>query len=253
MIWIRSLIFSIGQWLFTIVFCTLGLLTFPLQPHTRYGILTNWAHAMLWWLRVCCGLSFKVTGAENIPQTPSIVLCKHQSAWETLALQLIFPPQVWVLKRELLWLPFFGWCLALTSPIAINRAAGREALKQLVTQGKDRLAQKFWVVIFPEGTRSPDGVLQEFKKGGFILALHSQHPIVPISLSGSHRILPKRGGWKIQPGRVQLTISAPIPTEGLSTRERDELIRRVRDAIREHLTAREGGLLPDSAVQNPPS
>ena len=119
MVWIRSLIFTIGQWIFTVIFCSLGLLTFPFKPHTRYRFLSQWARCMLWWLRVICGLSFKVTGAENIPATPSIILCKHQSAWETLALQVIFPPQVWVLKRELLWLPFFGWCLALTSPIAM--------------------------------------------------------------------------------------------------------------------------------------
>src|SRR5439155_409843 len=99
---------------------------------------------------------------QNIPSTPSIILAKHQSAWETLAFQQIFPPQVWVLKRELLRIPFLGWGLAMTSPIAIDRSAGREALKQMVAQGKDRLGQGFWVVIFPEGTRMAPG-----KKGKY--------------------------------------------------------------------------------------
>jgi len=226
MIWIRSLIFSIGQWLFTIVFCTLGLLTFPLKPHTRYAILTNWAHAMLWWLRVCCGLSFKVTGAENIPQTPSIVLCKHQSAWETLALQLIFPPQVWVLKRELLWLPFFGWCLALTSPIAINRAAGREALKQLVTQGKDRLAQKFWVVIFPEGTRTAPGKRGKYHIGGAWLATHTQTQVVPVAHNAGE-FWPKNSMLK-RPGVIQIHIGKPIQSANLKP---DALNQQVEDWI----------------------
>jgi 1-acyl-sn-glycerol-3-phosphate acyltransferase len=136
--------------------------------------------------------------------------------------------------------------------IPIDRNNRRQAFES-VNLAAQRIKDGTSVVIFPEGTRSPDGILQDFKKGGFILALHSQHPIVPISISGSHRILPKRGAWKIHSGRVLVTISTPIPTEGLTTRERDELIRRVRDAIRSHLTIREGGLIPNSAAQHPRS
>ena len=112
---------------------------------------------MLFLLRNLCGIRYQIIGAENIPETPSIVLSKHQSAWETLAFQKIFPPQVWVLKKELLRIPFFGWGLAMTSPIAIDRSAKKKALEQIVEQGKDRLKQGFWIVIFPEGTRIPPG------------------------------------------------------------------------------------------------
>lgn len=224
--WLRSLIFTIGQWIFTIVFCSLGLLTFPLNPHNRYRILSNWARSMLWWLRVTCGLTFRVTGAENIPATPSIVLCKHQSAWETLALQLIFPPQVWVMKRELLWIPFFGWCLALTSPIAINRAAGREALKQLVTKGKERLAQHFFVVIFPEGTRTAPGKRGKYHIGGAWLATHSATQVVPVAHNAG-LFWPKNSILK-RPGVIQIHIGKPIQTTGLKP---DALNQQVEDWI----------------------
>ena len=235
MIWIRSLIFTIGQWLFTVVFCSLGLLTFPLAPQTRYRILTNWARAMLWWLRVCCGLTFQVKGTENIPTTPSIILCKHQSAWETLALQIIFPPQVWVLKRELLWLPFFGWCLALTSPIAINRAAGREALKQLVSQGKDRLAQKFFVVIFPEGTRTAPGKRGKYHIGGAWLATHTGTQVVPVAHNAGE-FWPKNSILK-RPGTIQIHIGKPIQTESLKP---DALNQKVEDWIENEMLTLNG-------------
>ncbi|MFM9836414.1 MAG: lysophospholipid acyltransferase family protein [Methylophilaceae bacterium] len=226
MIWLRSIIFAVGQWIFTIVFCSLGLLTFPFKPHTRYRYLSLWARAMLWWLRVCCGLTYKVHGLENIPTTPSIVLCKHQSAWETLALQLIFPPQVWVLKRELLWLPFFGWALALTSPIAINRAAGREALKQLVVQGKNRLAQKFWVVIFPEGTRIAPGKRGKYHIGGAWLATHTGTQVVPVAHNAGD-FWPKNSILK-RPGIIHISIGKTMQTIDLKP---DMLNQQVEDWI----------------------
>lgn len=213
MIFIRSLIFTVGMWLFTIPFTSLGLLSFPFKPHQRYRYLSQWARCMLWWLRISCGLRFKVTGTEHIPTTPSIILAKHQSAWETLALQLIFPPQVWVLKRELLWLPFFGWALALTSPIAINRAAGREALKQLVAQGKDRLAKGFWVVIFPEGTRTAPGQSGKYHIGGAWLATHTDTPVVPVAHNAGE-YWPKNSMIK-RPGVIHISIGKPIAASGL--------------------------------------
>jgi 1-acyl-sn-glycerol-3-phosphate acyltransferase len=230
MIWLRSIIFTVGQWLFTIVFCSIGLFTFPFKPHTRYRYLSQWARAMLWWLRVCCGLSYQVKGLENIPSTPSIILCKHQSAWETLALQLIFPPQVWVLKRELLWLPFFGWALALTSPIAINRAAGREALKQLVTQGKDRLKQKFWVVIFPEGTRTAPGKRGKYHIGGAWLATHTGAKVLPVAHNAGE-FWPKNSLLK-RPGVIHISIGKTIETSGLKP---DALNQQVEDWIEKEM------------------
>ena len=126
---------------------------FPFSNIARCRMASYWAHCALFWLKATCNLGFEVRGRENIPNHPSIILCKHQSAWETIALQVIFPPQIWVMKRELLYIPFLGWAWIALSAIPIDRSAGREALKKLVAHGKDRLAKGLWVVIFPEGTR----------------------------------------------------------------------------------------------------
>ncbi|MDG1454042.1 MAG: lysophospholipid acyltransferase family protein [Methylophilaceae bacterium] len=228
MIYIRSFIFNLGMWIFTIPFTTIGLLTFPFPAQTRYRFLSLWARCMLWWLRISCGLSFNVKGRENIPNSPSIILCKHQSAWETLALQLIFPPQVWVLKRSLLLIPFFGWALALTSPIAINRAAGREALKQLVTQGKDRLAKKFWVVIFPEGTRTAPGKLGKYHIGGAWLATHTQTQTQVVPVAHNAGEFWRKNSWLKHPGVIQVSIGKPIQSADLKP---DALNQQVEDWI----------------------
>ncbi|HMH16809.1 MAG TPA: 1-acyl-sn-glycerol-3-phosphate acyltransferase, partial [Burkholderiales bacterium] len=118
MIFLRSLVFLIAQILLTPPYAIFALGTFPLPRLARYRIISGWARAMIWLAKTVLGIRYRVIGMENLPQTPSVILSKHQSAWETLAFQLIFPPQVLVLKRELLWIPFFGWGLALTSPIA---------------------------------------------------------------------------------------------------------------------------------------
>lgn len=213
MMYLRAFIFNLGMWLFTIPFTLIGLLTFPFPPQQRYRYLSQWAHVALWWLRISCGLTYEVKGQENIPDTPSIILCKHQSAWETIALQLIFPPQVWVLKRELLLIPFFGWALALTSPIAINRAAGRGALKQLVSEGKDRLAKQFWVVIFPEGTRTAPDARGKYHIGGAWLATHTNTQVVPVAHNAGE--FWRKNSMLKRPGVIQVSIGKPIQSEGL--------------------------------------
>lgn len=222
MIYIRSFLYILGMWLFTPIFTTLILLAFPLSRRARYILITGWARSMLWWLRVTCGLSYRVLGRENIPVQPCVILCKHQSAWETLALQQIFPPQVWVLKRELLFIPFFGWGLAMASPIAINRAAGREALKQLVAKGKERLKQGFFVVIFPEGTRVTPGTTGKYHIGGAWLAAQTKTPVVPIAHNAGEYW--GKNSFLKHPGTITLSIGKPIDTNGLKA---DELNQRV--------------------------
>ncbi|MEE8618119.1 MAG: lysophospholipid acyltransferase family protein, partial [Nitrosomonadaceae bacterium] len=145
---LRSIFYTLLQIIITLPYALIVLASFPLTPLSRYRVTSGWAHIMLFLTRVICGVRYRVLGMENIPKTPSIVLSKHQSAWETLAFQQIFPPQVWVLKKGLLRIPFFGWGLAMTSPIAINRSSGKTALKQIVQQGKDRLKNCFFFVIF---------------------------------------------------------------------------------------------------------
>ena len=224
--WLRSAIFMLVIWLVTPVYAIIALLTFPLPPLMRYRIISGWAHSMLWCLRVICGIRYRVIGAENIPAMPSIILSKHQSAWETLAFQQIFPPQVWVLKRELLWIPFLGWGLAMTSPIAINRAAGREALRQMVAQGKDRLKKGFWVVIFPEGTRMAPGKKGKYHIGGAWLACHTESTVVPVAHNAGE--FWGKNSFIKKPGTITVSIGQPIATASLAP---DDLNRSVESWI----------------------
>ena len=217
MLFIRSLIFLLLQLVLTPIFSTMALLTFPFSPLTRYRLISSYARTMIWLLKIVCGISHRVVGLENIPKEPCVVLCKHQSAWETLALQVIFPPQAWVLKRELLWLPFFGWGLAMTSPIAIDRSDGKGAVKQLLKQGKHRLAQGFFVVIFPEGTRVAFGERGKYKIGGALLATSAGVPVVPVAHNAGR--LWGRNSFIKRPGLVTMSIGNTIDTHGLKSDE----------------------------------
>jgi len=217
MLLIRSLIFLMLQLVITPVFAMLALLSFPLSRLARYRFISQWAKLMLHLLRLVCGIRYEVRGSENLPKEPCVVLCKHQSAWETLALQKVFPPQVWVLKRELLWIPFFGWALALTSPIAIKRSDGKGAMRQLLKQGKERLAQGFCVVIFPEGTRIPYGKRGKYKIGGAMLAEGAAVPVIPVAHNAGR--LWGRNAFTKHPGLIIMSIGEPIETKGLKAEE----------------------------------
>src|SRR5213076_2291045 len=139
--------------LITPPYAVIALTTFLLPRMTRYRIISGWSRLVVFLAKAILGIDWRVEGRENLPSRPAVILSKHQSAWETLAFQAIFPPQVHVLKRELLWIPFFGWGLALMSPIAIDRSRGVAALRSIARRGQQRLEQGFWVVVFPEGTR----------------------------------------------------------------------------------------------------
>lgn len=231
MTFLRSLIFLTLQVVFTPLFSTLALLTFPFSPLTRYRLISNYARTMVWLVQVICGIRYQVRGLENLPKQPCIVLCKHQSAWETLALQVIFPPQAWVLKRELLKIPFFGWALALTSPIAIDRSDGKGAMKQLLKQGRERLGQGFYVVIFPEGTRVAYGQRGKYKVGGALLAASTGVPVVPVAHNAGR--LWGRQAFSKHAGLVTLSVGQPIDPAGLKA---DEIMARVEDWIEHEIT-----------------
>lgn len=217
MIFIRSLILFLLQLVITPVFALIGILSFPFHPITRYRIISGWALMMMWLLRVLCNIRMEVKGAENIPSSPRILLCKHQSAWETIALQKVFPPQVWVLKRELLWLPFFGWGLAMTSPIAIKRSDGKGAMRQLLKQGKARMDLGFCVVIFPEGTRIPYGKKGKYKMGGALLSASTGVPVVPIAHNAGK--LWGRNSFIKHPGIITMSVGPEIDPAGLKAEE----------------------------------
>lgn len=222
MIWLRSALFALGFVATAVMAGIIALLTFPLKPLTRYRIISQWARLMMLWVRVCCGLKFRVLGAENIPATPAIILSKHQSAWETMAFQRIFPPQVWVLKRELLRIPFFGWGLAMTSPIAIARGAGKEALKQLIEQGKQRLAAGFWVVVFPEGTRVKPGERGRYGIGGAMLAVHSGAPVLPVAHNAGE--FWGKNAFLKYPGTITVSVGKPIDPTGMKPAELNQRV-----------------------------
>ncbi len=212
-LYIRSSLFSLGYVLSILVYGIPSVLTFPWPFRYRYRFISQWARFNLWWLKLTCNLTFDVEGKEHIPPGPAVIFCKHQSAWETLALQMIFPPQVWLLKRELLWIPFFGWGLAMLDPIAIDRKAGRKAVKQLIEQGRERLATGRWVVIFPEGTRVPPGEHRPFQLGGAILAERSGYPVVPVAHNAGY-FWPRRSFIK-KPGVIRVVVGPIIQTEEL--------------------------------------
>jgi len=213
---LRNILFYMGLILFTLPHTIIAAL-FWLTPYkVKRAYLGLWSQFALWWLKICCNLDYRVEGRENIPEETAIILAKHQSTWETIAMQRIFPTQTWVLKRELLWIPFFGWGLAMTRPVAIDRSAGRKALKQVITQGIDRLKQGIWVVVFPEGTRTPHGSHKNYAIGGAMLAEKSGFPVVPVAHNGG-KYWP-RSGW-IKPGTVTLSIGPIISTKDKKTKE----------------------------------
>ncbi|MDP2759519.1 MAG: lysophospholipid acyltransferase family protein [Sideroxyarcus sp.] len=223
---IRSIIFALAQATFTLLYALLSPFIFLFSQHMRHRLLSGFAPGMLWLLKVVCGIRMQVRGLENIPHTSCVVLSKHQSAWETLALQLVLPAHVWVAKRELLWIPFFGWLLALSSPIALNRSKGKEAMRQLLEQGKIKLEQGFSVVLFPEGTRIPYGEKGRYKIGGAMLAKHAGVPVLPIAHNAGK--FWGRNAFVKQPGVVQMVIGAPIAT---TDRKVEEINRQVEDWI----------------------
>ncbi len=214
---LRSTLFALGQILLTLFFTPLGLAALTLPYRTRYRVIMQWAFLNIWWLEVTCGLRHRVEGQDNIPQRAAIVLCKHQSAWEALVLPRYFSPVTWVLKAELLLIPFFGWGLATLRPIAINRASGRSALEQVVEQGRRRLAEGIWVVVFPEGTRVAPGKQRRYRPGGAVLAEATGLAVVPVAHNAGD-YWPRRGFLK-RPGTIRLVIGEPIESKGRSAAE----------------------------------
>ena len=181
MTWLRSALFAAALVLVTPPYALLALASSPLPRMLRYRIISGWSRLVVALARALVGIDWRVEGREHLPSRPSVILAKHQSAWETLAFQAIFPPQVHVLKRELLWIPFFGWGLALMSPIAINRSRGMAALREMARRGRERLTQGFCVVVFPEGTRVQPGERRAYHLGGAWLAAAAGVPVVPVA------------------------------------------------------------------------
>ncbi|MDH5230505.1 MAG: 1-acyl-sn-glycerol-3-phosphate acyltransferase [Gammaproteobacteria bacterium] len=228
--WIRSLIYFVFMVLTAIGFGLLSVVLWPLPFKWRYGVISQWARMNIPMLKVICNLNYEVEGRENIPEQASVILCKHQSTWETMALQCIFPPQIWVLKKELLKIPFFGWGLACLDPIAINRKLKKKAMEQVMEQGQQRLDSGRWVVIFPEGTRIPAGKKGKYQLGGARLAKHAGHLVVPV-MHNAGEYWPKKGFLKT-PGTIKVVIGKPIDPTNLTP---DEIMRQTEEFIESNM------------------
>ena len=211
---IRSTLFLLGAVLLTVPFGALVTLAVLFPMRLRYGIVALWRHGFMALCRHVLGIRYQVLGRENIPRQPSVILAKHQSAWETVALQEIFPPLVFVLKKELLRLPFLGWSFAAMKMISIDRKAGKDALRQVVDQGRDRLDAGYWIIIFPEGTRVAPGQKRRYKPGGAHLAAQTGALVVPVAHNAGE--VWRRNAFVKQPGLVTVSIGPAIDPAGLS-------------------------------------
>jgi 1-acyl-sn-glycerol-3-phosphate acyltransferase len=210
---VRSTLFFLAQIMITPPYSMIALLTFPFSRMTRYHVISQWSRIVISLARRILGINYRVLGMERLPSMPAIILSKHQSAWETLAYQAIFPPQVLVVRKTLLWIPFFGWGLALMSPIAIEAGSRQSALRQLLKKGSERLRQGFWIVIFPEGTRVAPGAQGKYQAGGALLATHTGAPVVPVAHNAGE--LWKKRAFLKYPGTVTVSIGEAIQPHGL--------------------------------------
>jgi 1-acyl-sn-glycerol-3-phosphate acyltransferase len=209
---LRSLLYMLAMVVTTPLIVLALLCVFWLPSRQRRLFVMPWVRLVMWLIRHVLGIDYRIEGAHNIPDQPCVILCKHQSAWETFALQVIFPLTSFVYKRELHWLPFFGWGIKLMPFVAIDRAQGKAALKQVAERGKERLDDGYSVVIFPEGTRLPPGEEREFKIGGAWLAAATKAPVVPVALD-SGECWPRNAFLK-KPGTVTVSIGPVIDPSG---------------------------------------
>lgn len=222
-LFIRSLMLFIYS-LFSIVIHSICV--FLLWPY-RDDVIRHFLKNYLKMLKLICHLDYKLIGAENIPKKRNgIILSKHQSTWETFFLPVLFHDPAIILKREILWVPFFGWGLAASKPIAINRNKKRNAMQQIITQGKQFLAKGRWILIFPEGTRMPTGTVGNYKAGGARLAVETGYPVLPIAHNAG-LYWPKRKFIK-QPGTIHVVIGPLIETKG---RTADEVLNSAKEWI----------------------
>lgn len=209
------LLMAVSVTLFGLIISTIGWL-FPVS--VRDSLSNAWGLLNLWMLRVICGLDYRIQGLENLPQDSAIIMAKHQSTWETISLRGLLPKhQTWVLKRELMRVPVFGWALAAVKPIAINRSAGKKSIKQIIEQGSKRLAEGRLIIIFPEGTRTAVGERKKYGIGGAILAEKTGYAITPIAHNAG--VFWKRRGVKKYPGIIDVVIGPPITTAGKKASE----------------------------------
>ena len=209
---LRSIIFIIGGILITTVFGMLVPLGGLFAFRAAAWVASTYTKVMLAWVELSIGITCEVQGWENVPDRPAIIMAKHQSAWETLFMEARFPPQCWIVKKELLWLPFVGWSLMAIRAIAIDRSSGQSAREQIVAQGARRIKEGMWISIFPEGTRIPPGKAGRYGIGGALLATRTGAPVLPIAHNAGE--FWGRYSFRKRAGVVKVVIGPLIATEG---------------------------------------
>jgi 1-acyl-sn-glycerol-3-phosphate acyltransferase len=216
--WIGSLVFTSFFPLWTFFFAIFFVIACLFLPYRgRFELARVWARVILAVLRWTCGVNYRVEGRELIPAGNHVALMKHSSSWETVAQALLLPPQVWVLKRELLWVPVVGWGIRQLRAIAVNRSAGSTAVKEVIEQGSARLAEGEWVVIFPEGTRMPPGETRKYGVSGALLAAEAGKLIIPVAHDAGY-YWPRRGLMKRR-GTIRVVFGPPILAVGRNPRD----------------------------------
>lgn len=227
MLLIRSLLFYFGYAASALVFGTISLFLWCLPISWRYAILVPWNHVVLGWLRLTCNIRVEVIDHnKELKDGPYVILSKHQTSWETLFLQTYFQPLSTILKRSLLFIPFFGWGIALLRPIGIDRSSPVKALRQVKSEGVDRLSRGFNLLIFPEGTRTQPGTQGNYARSGVEVAAAAGVKAIPVAHNAGE-CWPARSLIKY-PGVIQVVIGRPIETVGRDSRE---VIAEVRDWI----------------------
>ncbi|MFQ3789915.1 lysophospholipid acyltransferase family protein [Halomonas sp. A29] len=215
---LRSLLFYVGYF-FAIFVC--GVLFLPVSPllalPARYRLLNLYNHFITAWFRWTCGVTYRVSGREHLPQGPCVILANHQCEWETIFLQILKPPVCTVLKQELLRIPVFGWGLRLLHPIALDRSKPARAMRQVLSQGVVRLQEGLSVLIFPEGTRVDPGQRRRYNKSGAVIACRAGVPVVPVAHNAGERWPGRR--WVKNPGVLNVVVGEPIDTVGRTPEE----------------------------------
>jgi 1-acyl-sn-glycerol-3-phosphate acyltransferase len=220
---IGSLVFTVFLFLWTFLFAIFFVIACSMLPFPRrFALVRVWARVLLAMLKWTCGLDYRVEGLENLPPGNHIALWKHSSSWETIAMAVVFPQQVWVLKRELTWIPAVGWGIRQVHAIAIDRKAGHAAVGQVVAQGRERLAEGDWIIIFPEGTRMPPGQTRRYGVSGALLAAETGKLLVPVAHDAG-RFWPRRG-WRKRAGTIRVVIGPPVSATGRDPREANERV-----------------------------
>jgi 1-acyl-sn-glycerol-3-phosphate acyltransferase len=222
MLLLRSLLFQIYFYASVTIASMSIFFMWPFPFAIRSAIARNWGKSMLRVGRILCGLDYVIEGRDNIPAVPSVIMIKHTTVFETYAQLAVFPPQTWVVKRELQWIPLFGWGLAAMRPIAINRSAGHQAVTQVIEQGRKLLADGIWITIFPEGTRVAAGQTKKYGVSGAALARDARCPILPVAHNAGD-LWPRRGLRK-KPGLIRFCIGPPIEPGERSPKETNLIV-----------------------------